>query len=234
MKFYMKMFANKFYRKEDYSKTSYSQCGEDLIIDFIFECLKVDQPTYLDLGANHPIKINNTHHFYKKGCRGVLVEPDPELYNELKKTRSKDKCLNAGVGISDETSASFYIMSSRTLNTLNKEEAERICRYGNQKIEKEIQIPLLKINNIIDHYCLGTPDFISLDVEGIDELILRSIDFVKIRPKVFCIETLTYTEDNTEEKEKKIIEFMISKGYFLYADTYINSIFVDKISWTNR
>jgi len=27
---------------------------------------------------------------------------------------------------------------------------------------------------------------------------------------------------------------MLANGYMLYADTYINSIFVDKTKWTNR
>lgn len=74
----------------------------------------------------------------------------------------------------------------------------------------------------------------SLDTEGYVFKILKSLDFKNFRPEVFCVETLTYTENKTEKKETEIIDFMIEKGYFVYADTYINTIFVDKNKWINR
>ena len=66
------------------AKVSYSQSGEDLIVDFIFQALKIDNPTYLDIGAHHPSFINNTFFFYEKGCVGVCVEPDPTLFEKIK------------------------------------------------------------------------------------------------------------------------------------------------------
>ena len=73
-----------------------------------------------------------------------------------------------------------------------------------------------------------------MDVEGFDVSIIKSFDFKKYRPKVWCIETITYTEDKTEEKVSEIIEHMLANDYFMYADTYINSIFVDKKVWSKR
>jgi hypothetical protein len=40
---------------------------------------------------------------------------------------------------------------------------------------------------------------------------------------------LTYAEDKSERKIEEISALMHSKGYFTYADTYINTIFVDKL-----
>ena len=93
---------------------------------------------------------------------------------------------------------------------------------------------MLNINNVINQHLAPYPNFVSLDVEGMDLAILESFDFKKIRTEVFCIETLTYTENKTEEKITSIMDFMQEKGYFVYADTYINSIFVNKLSWKNR
>ena len=69
---------------------SFAQCGEDRIAAFILDTLSMPQPTYLDLGANDPCRLNNTFFFYLRGGRGVLVEPDPrallvhfELLREL-------------------------------------------------------------------------------------------------------------------------------------------------------
>jgi hypothetical protein len=125
-------------------------------------------------------------------------------------------------------------MSGKTLNTFSKEEAERYVSYGTQKIEQVVKMPLVSVNDIIKTHFDKAPDFISLDVEGYDFAILKSFDFAKYRPKVWCIETLTYTENKTETKIKETVDYLLSKNYFIYGDTYINTIFVDKEAWENR
>lgn len=217
-----------------YRKTSYSQCGEDLIVAYIFEALRIERPSYLDIGANHPKRLNNTYAFYRKGGRGVCVEPDPSLHRLFRLVRPRDICLNVGVGITEESEADFFVMSSRTLNTFSREEAERYAGYGTYAIRKTLRIPLIPVNRIVAEYFGHAPDFVSLDVEGLDFAIVKSFDFGAWRPKVFCIETLTYVEDTSERKLTEIIDAMVGNGYLVYADTYINTIFVDKAVWESR
>lgn len=219
-----------------YKKLSYSQTGEDLIIDFIFEQLNVQQPSYLDLGAHHPFYLSNTYLFYKKGGKGVNVEPDPFLIKRFRKSRKNDINLNVGIGFNDsEKIADFYIMSARALNTFSKEEAIKVQNYGTYKIEQTVKVPILSVNKIIEEYFPSTcPNFISIDVEGLDYEIIKSFDFNKFRPDVFCIETITYTEDKSEHKIREIYDYLSSKGYFAYADTYINTIFVNTLRWKSR
>lgn len=213
---------------------SFSQSGEDLILKFAFWCLKIEKPTYLDIGAHHAYYLSNTALFYSEGCNGVLIEPDPQLFSEIQTLRNRDICLNIGIGTGNEGYADFYIMTSRTLNTFSKEEAERYAQYSQQKIESVIKIPLVNVNKVIEKYFTNSPNLVSLDTEGFDLTILHSFDFNKYRPEIFCIETITYTEDKTEKKINTIIDFMESVGYMIYADTYINTIFIDKNSWKNR
>jgi FkbM family methyltransferase len=191
-------------------------------------------PSYLDVGAHHPVFLSNTYLFYEKGCSGVCVEPDPTLFSEIKRKRHRDICLNIGVGSNNKSEADFYIMSSRAMNTFSQAEAERYQSYGSLNIEKKIKIPLIQINQIISDNFSTKPNLISLDVEGLDIEIIKTFDFVRYRPEIFCIETLTYTEDKSESKIPEIISHMETKNYFLYADTYINSIFVDKEIWFRR
>lgn len=222
----------KWLRKE--AKISYSQCGEDLIVDFLMQAMRIRKPTYLDIGAHHPTYISNTFFFYENGCTGVCIEPDPILLQRIKKVRNRDVCLNVGVGTGSLDMAKFYILSTRTLNTFSLEEATRYQAYGRQKIEKVIDVHLLPISKVIDEHFSSCPNFISLDVEGMDYEIIKSIDFSKYRPEVFCVETLTYTEDKSEKKLDEIINHMKANNYIQYADTYINTIFVDRSAWTNR
>lgn len=195
--------------------------------------LGMDRITYLDLGANHPTHFSNTYLFYRNGGSGVCVEPDPTLQPVFRRWRSRDVLLTCGVG-AVEREANFYIMTANTLNTFSFEEAERIQGYGRQRIEKVIRLPLKPVNVILKQHFKECPNLVSLDIEGMDFQILKSLDLDKWRPKVFCIETLSYTEDKSERKLTEIIELMHANGYLTYADTYINTIFVDAAAWNNR
>lgn len=221
-------------KPKKYGKMSYSQCGEDLIVDFILKILKINNPTYLDIGSYLPQKINNTYLFYKKGGHGVGIEPDPGLHAKHIKFRKKDISLNIGIGAEEKKSAEFYMMSSKTLNTFSKEEAMKYESCGKQKIEKKIEIPLKTANWVMEKYFDKCPNFISIDVEGLDLAILKTFDFKKFRPEIICVETISYTENNTEKKDYEIIDLMKKNNYMLYADTYINSIFVDLEKWKKR
>lgn len=215
------------------SKISYSQCGEDLILQHVFMVLNIERVSYLDIGAHHPTYLSNTYLFYQQGGRGVCIEPDLGLFKEFPRRRPRDTHLNCGVGIKSGE-ADFFVMSSSTLNTFSKAEAERYQSYGQQRIMKTIRIKLETINEIIRQNFVKTPNLISLDVEGLDYMILQTFDFKKYRPEVFCLETLSYTEDKSERKLTEIIDLMHANGYLTYADTYINTIFVDAAAWNNR
>jgi FkbM family methyltransferase len=213
---------------------SYAQCGEDLIVDFIFRSLKKPTPTYLDIGANHPTQINNTYRFYLKGSQGVCIEPDPFLSENIRRKRKRDVVLNIGIAADENANANFYIMTARTLSTFSEAEAQRYVSYGNQKIEQVIQIPCQTVNAVMRQHFPNSVDYVSIDVEGKDLEILQSFDFATYRPAVFCLETLSYTEDKSERKLTEIIDFMLAQDYVVYADTYINSIFVDRKTWETR
>lgn len=218
-----------------FSKKSFSQCGEDLIMEFIFRELKIERPVYLDVGAHHPYYLSNTALMYLKGCKGISIEPDPDLFKVIQRERPNEIALNVGVGSGESITADFYVMNVSTLNTFSKAEAERYAEYPDKSIKAVIQIPLLSLSSVITkHLGNKAPNFISIDVEGMDLAIVQSFDFTKWKPEVFCVETLSYTEDASEVKLTAVIEFLQSKGYFLYADTYINSIFVDRSKWARR
>lgn len=217
----------------DNAKVSYAQCGEDLILQHLFSAMGKSRITYLDVGAHHPRYLSNTYLFYKQGSRGICVEPDPALFASFPKMRPGDIHLNCGIGIASGK-ADFYVMSTSTLNTFSKEDAERYISYGQHRLIQTISITLEDINDIIEKYCDGPLSLLSLDVEGLDYPILQSFDFRRFRPVVFCLETLSYTEDNSERKLTEIIELMHGNGYMTYADTYVNTIFVDEQAWKSR
>ena len=210
-------------------KRSYSQNAEDLIISSIVRRLKIENPSYLDIGTNHPIFGNNTYLFYTRGSRGVLAEPDPNIFRVIQKTRRHDTCLNVGIGPADEKGAPYYVMTSRQLSTFKKEEADSYAasnNYGAQKIERVIHVPLVAVNTLMEKYFPHGVDIVSIDTEGYDLEILQSLDLTKHAPKIMCVETLRFDDSGKEQKQRVIIDYLLGHGYKIYADTYINTIFV--------
>ena len=226
-----KVYCKFFDRAYMGQKVSYSQCGEDLVVDFLLTwVLKIEKPTYLDIGAHHPWSLNNTMLFYKRGLTGINIEPDPVLFQDFIKYRKRDININKGIGFNKNSEvADFYIMSYKALNTFSKEEAEKIDREGNVKIETIKQVEIININELLlKHYSNKPLDFLSIDVEGLDLDILKSIEFEKYKINIICVETVEYLKANDTKKKNSIKEFLFSKGYSAYADTSINTIFVRK------
>ncbi|MBA4066537.1 MAG: FkbM family methyltransferase [Isosphaera sp.] len=205
--------------------SSYAQSGEDLVVSFIFEYVLPDlkKITYLDIGAAHPYVINNTYLFYSRGGRGVLVEPNPDLTTVLRKERPDDKVLEVGIGTSDEKDVDFYVMNNPDLSTFDKGRAEELAR-GGDKIVNVIKRRLVNVNNVMAEHFNGAPDFFSMDIEGLDLAVLKTIDFTKYRPKVICIETITVNGTYVPE----IRNFLLSKDYVVRGETLPNTIFLDK------
>lgn len=209
---------------------SFSQCGEDLIIHFICNHMGLTRPSYLDLGAHHPSYLNNTNIFYRSGSRGINVEADPTLINKFYNARRQDINLNVGVapeGSSEELD--FYLMTQPTMNTFSGVEAHRIDSETKIKIKKIIKLPVRTVEDILGEYWSAKfPDILSVDIEGLDAIVINSLlgFSIEARPSVICIETIEYAENTIPSKKSEMIEFIKSLGYFLYADTWINSIFV--------
>jgi len=121
----------------------------------------------------------------------------------------------------------FYVMSSHTLSTFSKEEAEKLHAAGQYKIEKVLTMPVQSINSIIAEHFNQAPDLVSIDVEGWNEEIVESFDFSKSRPYCFCVETLEFSELNDGKKLARINQVFEANGYKVFADTCLNTIFVD-------
>ena len=209
------------------AKTSFAQQGEDLVVESTCAHLAIPIRTYLDIGAFDPTVGSNTYFFYKKGCRGVLVEPNPALCRTLERHRPRDTVLNVGIGASDAAAADYYLLADANqdldqLNTFSKEEADRVVALGGgRRIRKIIKMPLVSINKIMEDHFQGAPDFVSTDTEGFDLEILESLDFGRFRPPVFCIEGGNWGDGI------KIVELMRSKGYSVRGSTFVNTIFID-------
>lgn len=199
------------------ARQSFSQAGEDLVIDTIFAKRNISKPFYIDIGAHDPIFGNNTYLFYRAGGKGVLIEPNLSYTEKIKSKRPKDICINAGVG-GEDGEREFFAFKRSTRSTFSKEQAEDWQKQSGQKptVEKK---RILSLNTIVRDFVKENEiDMLSIDTEGLDVEILESYNWSK-RPKIICVE---YQED-----EGKIMGIMKDHGYMLVAKIFQNAVFAD-------
>lgn len=224
---FIKNFIYKIVPPPNIYKQTFSQAGEDVIIHFLFSEKNIQKISYLDIGTNIPNYGNNTYLFYLEGNTGVCIEADKKLIPQIEKIRPKDKVINAGISNISDGEADFYIFDMG-MNTFDKDEMEYRTASGKYKLLEVVKVPMQTINSVIKKNFNSYPDLLSIDIEGLDFSVIKTLDFHSFPIPVICIETCIYSENHVRPKDNRIQEFLESTGYERYADTYINTIFINK------
>jgi hypothetical protein len=138
--------------RTEYAGETFSQCGEDRILAFLFTQLAIATPRYLDVGTWHPCVDNNTYLFYRAGAKGVCVEPNPDLALLIRKERPRDELLNVGVSAEKSGPCRYYLFEDCQHNTFDAEEAAARARASSQAILKETLVRVVTLDSIITDY----------------------------------------------------------------------------------
>jgi FkbM family methyltransferase len=201
----------------------YSQLGQDKFIDDFFS--SKENGIFLDIGAHDGESGSNTYFLEKfRNWKGICIEPGIEEFKILKNKRKSiniNACVSNYDGVSEFTYIEGYSnMLSGLTETYNDSHRNRIARevdYYGGKISK-IQMPVYKLQTILDKENLFEIDYCSLDTEGSEFKILQSINFDKTNIKIFSI------ENNYNDIE--IVNFLLEKGYKLYTKLQWDDIFI--------
>lgn len=197
--------------------STYSQLGEDVVIDSILG--NKSEGFYIDVGANDPIRFNNTARFYKKGWCGINIEPDIKKYKKLLKMRPRD--INLNVGVSTKTGfMTFYKFIPDTLSTFSIEERDNNIKMGYKMID-EIHVETVTLSSIVSTYANNRAiDFLTIDTEGNDLDVLKSYDWEHgPQPKLICLEIF-------QQQNGEIDDYLTSLGYVKKYDNGLNAIYV--------
>lgn len=222
-----------FVKKEEffrYRHIFFSQEGEDIILERLFGGQK--EGFYVDIGAHHPFRFSNTYAFYKKGWRGINIEPNSELIRFFDRYRKRDINLCMAIA-SQPTKMMYFSFKEPALNTLDSETAEKRQREGEELVGKR-EIDCLPLANILEEYLPKgqTIDFMSIDCEGMDLEVLKSNDWEKYKPKIIVVEIIPPTHI-----EKVIISpvyrYLVELGYVLFSKLYNSCIFIEK-DWLSQ
>jgi FkbM family methyltransferase len=209
------------------SKHSYSQEGEDMVVQSFYDGKKKYKGYYVDIGAHHPYRFSNTLYFYKKGWKGINVEPTPSVIKLFKIFRSRDINLNIGIS-SKKEKLKFYCFNEPALNGFSKELSEdRNNTSEKYKIIKELEIETYPLAEVLDKYLPDGQqiDFLTIDVEGLDMQVLLSNNWVKYKPLHILVEDQL---DFENPKNSEIYTFLGKQGYQLVAKTLRTLFFTYK------
>ena len=206
--------------------TSFAKSGVDLQV---YQLLKQKvNGFYIDIGAHHPIKANNTYFFYLKGWRGICIDPNPQFIPLYKQKRPGDIFMNIGISNSDKAELNYYKLR-KELSARNSFSEEYINTNNLIKdVESILSIKVKKLKDVLDEVNRKNVeiDFLTIDCEGLDFEVLKSNNWELYRPMIVCIES---HQELLDDLSAASTQFMNSVGYTLVGKTmqgkYVGTLF---------
>jgi len=197
---------------------SYSQNGEDVILNRVL--FNVSKGKYVDIGSGHPILDSVTKIFYDNGWTGVNIEPDDRLFPMFETERIND--LNLFACVSDKPDdIDYWQATTPGWSTSNKEIATDISKIESTNVGKRKTVSLDRVMEIAGPEI----NFMKIDCEGDEELILASSLFKSNRPWILVIETVIPRENKSKFASiNSILELRNYKNVFFDG---LNHYFVD-------
>jgi len=98
---------------------------------------------------------------------------------------------------------------------------------GNERgFSETLQVPAISVASLLKNKNIKNIDYLNVDIEGYDEIILSEIDFSIITPTVVTVED--YSDDFGQLISSKITNQMRMNGYDLVGRAGPTSIFLKR------
>ena len=202
---------------------SYSQEGEDILLNRIIGDINF-KGSFVDIGAHHPVKYSNTYKFYQAGWRGINIEANPGSMKAFNEIRPED--INIEMPVSDrEEELTFYMFNHPELNTFSRTQALDWDGKFDVRLREERKLKTSTLNKILKENSPGRNEFdlLSIDVEGMDLRIIKSIDFSEIKFRFIIAED--ELNDIVNVTEGEMFRYLTSRGYRLVSKLFYSSIY---------
>ncbi len=206
----------------------YSQIGQDKILDTeLFN--KMENGFYVEVGATDGFHFSNTLFFEKfRNWDGICIEPNPIEFNKLE--NSGRKCIKENVAVTmSDGEADFLVIEgygkglSGIVNNYNERHISRIEieTQNTQSKKSTVKVKTSRLSKIFEKYNIKSVDYCSIDVEGSEFEVIKSIDFSKVFIKCFTIENNYGIDD--------IKKYLEANGYVHWKTIQWDEVFVHKM-----
>ena len=189
---------------------SWSQYGQDRYIANLLP----RGGYFVEVGGYDGERFSNTLLLEKEyGWNGVLIEANPYTFNILKSRNRKAAAFNNCIGsgslsfkISGSTTSALETMSEKHMNRINSDiKTYGFKKTGDKRWKHSGETVLVKCKPLLKMVTKTKIDYFSLDVEGGEMMILKSLEWDKLDIRVFSIEV--------DQNRDEIIRFMNLRGY---------------------
>jgi FkbM family methyltransferase len=182
---------------------------------------------FVDVGAHDGVSLNNTLFFEKEhGWKGINVEVIPDVFNKL--SANRPNCININCAIDNNDGEAEFIynkgyseMISGLKHSYDERHFMRLARdtylHGGESFLMKVQTR--RLQPIFDELNYKHIHYLSIDVEGNEFNVIKSIDFSKTFADVIGF------EDNYPDTSVGIIEYLKENG-FLFLKKHDCDIFM--------
>jgi FkbM family methyltransferase len=205
-----------------YGRFSFSQHAEDLIAESYLT--DVTEGFYVDIGAHHPVRLSNTYRFYRKGWKGINVDPNPAAIDKFRARRPQDINIEAGIA-SVAGTMTYFMFDTPEVNTISESMALKQAADGYKLIGKR-SVEVLTLASLLDRHLASNQeiDLLSIDVEGLDTEVLESNNWKKYCPRLILVEL--NDADVRGALESSTARYLMSKNYRFIAKSYNTLAFI--------
>lgn len=178
---------------------SCAQHGEDLIVWEYFN--RKRDGFFVEVGANDPVALSQTHMLEQQGWRGLLIEPIPSCCARLAAARPNSTvCEMAATAPEKRGTATLHIAEADAWSYLEGVSDRDMSA-------KKIKVKAETLETVLDLHQAPQIDLLSIDVEGAEIDVLRGLDLKKRKPSLILI------EDHLDDL--KIYRYLRGQNYFL-------------------
>ena len=163
---------------------SYSQTGEDAILRL---WLPEKKGTYVDIGSGKPVADSNSFFLYRRGWKGICVDPIGENYHLHRILRPRDTHMQILIGKSNLLT-DFWEFSSYAFSTANHEVASELIKSGKTRLIRKSKIQEMPLSGIVPKVDPIEPSLLTVDVEGYEINVLDSNNWERFKPRIICVE----------------------------------------------
>ena len=138
---------------------------------------------FVEVGANRPRQESQTWHLEQLGWTGVLIEPQPNLADDLRRVRAA-RVFAVACSSPRNAGKRLRLHVAGALSSLDR---ERMA--PGAEPERVIEVPVRTLDDILTEACAPVGfDFLSVDVEGHELEVLGGFDFARWRPRLVLLE----------------------------------------------
>ena len=165
--------------------------------------------------------------FFEKylGFSGILIEPVKEFYDKLIKNRPNNSCYNNAISSNKSDVDILVNLTNPILGAVSgiKENMAKGFIDGWHSKSSIRKVKTKTLSNIFQEKGIEYIDFFSLDVEGGELDVLKTIDWKNISIYLICIEL----DGHNKEKNNKCRQILIDNGFIFKIKMCINEFWIN-------